>query len=120
MVNSLATTNGQLLFLIAHLLYVCSQANGERQHSYPTLASSGEFVNRWIEEELPRPTQAKCLILIGRQNSGKYRAEEVGRSQSHLNFLDIIMIILILFNNNNKNQRKNSLCFISSENAQLL
>ncbi|CAF2260350.1 unnamed protein product [Rotaria magnacalcarata] len=29
-----------------------------------------QFVDRWIQEELPRQSQAKCLILIGPANTG--------------------------------------------------
>ncbi|CAF1549059.1 unnamed protein product [Rotaria magnacalcarata] len=30
-----------------------------------------QFVDRWIQEELPRQSQAKCLILIGPASTGK-------------------------------------------------
>ena len=82
------------------------------------MESLGKFVNRWIEEELPRKTHAKCLILIGRPNSGKCIEEEVERSHSHLKFREIMILLRLLFNNNHK--RKNSLCRISAEVEQLL
>lgn len=44
----------------------------EKNPSYCyTNPSVEQFVNRWIEEALPRGKLAKCLILIGPTDTGK-------------------------------------------------
>lgn len=62
-------THDQLPFLIVHRLYVCRHIAKQKQNRY--LIFIGRFVTRWIEEELPREMNTKCLILIGPTDTGR-------------------------------------------------
>lgn len=64
------TSHGQLPFLIVHRRYVNSHLD-EQPNPNTHAIFVGQFVTRWIDEELPRSSNAKCLILIGPTNTGR-------------------------------------------------